>query len=73
MKPYGNKGGGSGVLAYETERDAIVIRFTKGTYRYTHEKPGRFEVEKMKRLAESGKGLASYISRFVGERYAEKL
>ncbi|HKE48367.1 MAG TPA: hypothetical protein VKB52_09905 [Rhodanobacteraceae bacterium] len=73
MKPYGNKSGGSGILAYEVEPEAIVIRFANGTYRYTYEKPGQFEVEKMKRLAESGKGLASYISRFVGERYADKL
>lgn len=73
MKPYGNKGGGSGVIAYEIEPDAIVIQFTKGTYRYTYERPGQFEVEKMKRLAKSGEGLASYISRIVGERYAEKL
>lgn len=73
VKPYGNKSG-SGVVAYRIERDAIVIRFQNDeTYRYTYERPGRFEVEKMKRLAEAGKGLASYISRFVGERYAEKL
>jgi hypothetical protein len=73
VKPYGNKSGGSGIVAYEIEPAAIILRFTKGTYRYTYEKPGQFEVEKMKRLAEAGKGLASYISRFVGERYADKL
>jgi hypothetical protein len=71
MKPYGS--GQSGVVAYEIERDAIVVQFTKGTYRYTYAKPGQFEVEKMKRLAAAGKGLATYISRFVGERYADKI
>ena len=74
MKPYGNRSGGSGVVAYESEDRAILIRFQNGdTYRYTYARPGQFEVEKMKRLAESGRGLSSYISRFVGDRYAEKL
>ncbi|HEY6892703.1 MAG TPA: hypothetical protein VI258_00940 [Rhodanobacteraceae bacterium] len=74
MKPYGNQSGGSGVVAYETEDRAILIRFRNGdTYRYTYERTGQFEVEKMKRLAESGAGLSSYISRMVGDRYDEKL
>ena len=74
MKPYGNRSGGSGVVAYEIEDRAILIRFQGGdTYRYTYERTGQFEVEKMKRLAESGKGLSSYISRMVGDRYDEKL
>jgi len=74
VKPYANRSGGSGVVAYDIEDRAIVIRFQNGhTYRYTYEKPGQFEVEKMKRLAESGKGLSSYISRIVGDRYDEKL
>ena len=74
MKPYGNRGGGSGVVAYDIEDRAIVIRFQNGdTYRYTYERTGQFEVEKMKRLAQSGSGLSSYISRMVGDRYDEKL
>ena len=74
MKPYGNRSGGSGVVAYGIEDRAIVTRFQNGdTYRYTYERTGQFEVEKMKRLAESGAGLSSYISRMVGDRYDEKL
>ena len=74
MKPYGNRGGGSGVIAYDIEDRAIVIRFQNGdTYRYTYERTGQFEVEKMKRLAEAGTGLSGYISRMVGDRYDEKL
>jgi hypothetical protein len=74
MKPYGNKSGGSGVAAYAIEDKAIVIRFRNDdTYRYTYERTGQFEVEKMKRLAAPGQGLSSYISRFIGDRYAEKL
>jgi hypothetical protein len=74
VRPYGNRSGGSGVVAYDLEDRAIVIRFQNGdTYRYTHERTGQFEVEKMKRLAESGTGLSGYISRMVGDRYAEKL
>lgn len=74
MKPYRNQSGGSGVVAYEIEERAIRIRFQNGdTYRYTYARTGQFEVEKMKRLAESGKGLSGYISRMVGDRYAEKL
>jgi hypothetical protein len=74
VKPYGNQSGGSGVVAYEIEARAIRIRFRNGdTYRYTYERTGQFEVEKMKRLAEAGKGLSGYISRMVGDRYDEKL
>jgi len=74
VKPYGNESGGSGVVAYEVEDRAILIRFQNGdTYRYTYERTGQFEVEKMKRLAASGKGLSGYISRIVGDRYDEKL
>ena len=74
MKPYGNQSGDSGVVAYEIEDRAILIRFQNGeTYGYTYERTGQFEVEKMKRLAASGSGLSGYISRIVGDRYDEKL
>jgi len=34
VKPYGNRSGGSGVVAYDIEDRAIVIRFQNGdTYR----------------------------------------
>ncbi len=64
----------SGVDRYEIAADAIVIQFKDGgVYRYDHVAPGRRHVAAMKLLARQGRGLATYINRFVRENYAEKL
>ncbi|MFK2905934.1 hypothetical protein ISP17_18385 [Dyella ginsengisoli] len=74
MKPYRNLSGKSGVAAYESGDGFIRVRFVhNGTYEYTHERPGHRHVTNMQQLAEAGRGLATYISRFVRERYARKL
>ena len=74
MQPYGNQGRASGVLAYELHDDAIDIRFANGdVYRYDTTTPGAVDVELMKRFARAGRGLASYISKYVRDRYAAKL
>jgi hypothetical protein len=70
MKKYANKSGTSGVIAYDTESEAICIRFDGGAiYKYTYGSAGKTRVEKMKKLAELGEGLATYISRYVKEAY----
>lgn len=74
MNKYKSLQGKSGVEAYEIGENSIRIRFQGGeTYLYNEEKPGKLKVEKMKKLAESGSGLSTYISQQVRGNYAEKL
>jgi hypothetical protein len=74
MIPYKNLSHKSGVAAYQIRKDAILIRFiSDGTYLYNYERPGKKHVEKMKKLAEAGEGLSTYISQHVRENYAEKI
>lgn len=74
MERYRNLGGGSGVRRYEIGDDYIVVEFNDGgTYLYNHQKPGSSNVERMKSLAVSGKGLNSFISTTIKKRYASKL
>ncbi|MGD9651875.1 MAG: hypothetical protein AB7I96_02265 [Candidatus Dadabacteria bacterium] len=71
MKRYKNLSGNSGVTAYETGPDYIKVRYREGGVYLAV--TGRYNVERMKTLAEEGMGLSTFISRYVRERYAEKL
>ncbi|QNH14542.1 hypothetical protein HEP75_04013 [Xanthomonas sp. SI] len=52
MRAYGNKLGGTGVVAYDMGPDWIVLRFVDGsTYRYDRHHPGPYHVAEMQRLA----------------------
>lgn len=74
MERYGKPGSRSGVIAFEILETGIVLKFRDGgRYLYTHNNPGRFEVEEMKRLARAGEGLASFVNQHVRERYVRKL
>ncbi len=74
MKLYGNTNGQSGVRAYEIRERSIVIEFVDSEkYLYDYSIPGKAEVEEMKRNAESGRGLATYINKNVRRRFARKL
>lgn len=70
--PYKNISRNSGILAYETGTTFIRIRFRDGTYTYNYARPGRKTVEVLKLLATKGKGLSTYISRFVRDNYASR-
>jgi hypothetical protein len=71
MQAYANAD--SGVIAWEATPDAIGVQFADGSvYVYTHDVTGRARVERMKRLARAGKGLATYISQHVGDAYAAR-
>lgn len=67
MERYRNSGGDSGISAFETGSNYILVKFsgTARTYRYSYQKAGQNHVENMKQLAQSGSGLNSYINRFV--------
>jgi hypothetical protein len=71
MERYRNSGGDSGVSAYEIGSDYIIVKFsgTAKTYRYSYRKAGQNHVENLKRLAQSGSGLNSYINNFVKFKY----
>ena len=73
MTPYRHQGEPSGVVAYRSAPDAISVRFVDGgTYTYTYASTGAAEVEQMKQLAKSGKGLATFISQHVRGNYATR-
>ena len=70
MISYKNTGGDSGVAAYECGSDYIRVRFSTGkVYLYTYQSAGSSNIEQMKRLAQSGSGLNSFIKRVTNKMY----
>jgi hypothetical protein len=58
MEKYKDKGGDSGINAFEIDTDSITIQFKDGSkYLYNYLRPGRNYVDQMKRLAYQGIGL----------------
>jgi hypothetical protein len=73
MTPYKNLSGNSGVKSYLIKRYSIIISFTDGnTYEYSFETAGRHNIAQMKSLAERGLGLATYINKYVRDKYEKK-
>ncbi len=73
MQPYGNRGGDSGVAAYETGPDFIRVQFTTGAvYLYTHASCGAHNCETMKSMAADGHGLNAFINSVVRNGYARR-
>jgi len=74
MQRYANRSGHSGVVAYEFGADSITIKFAGGDrYLYTETSAGAAHIARMCELAESGRGLSTYISQHVRNCYAKKL
>jgi len=74
MQRYGDRDGDSGIARYAIAADAIVVEFTDGgTYRYDGTRPGLAHVAEMQRLAREGRGLNTYINRFVRGNYAARI
>ena len=76
MKAYRNLNGDAGVAAYEQGPGWIRIRFHRGgTYRYTSDRVGPRNLKAMKRLAEEGRGLTTFINQHpeVKDGYAGHL
>lgn len=66
MPDYQNLGGNSNVASYEIGPDSISVLFNDGNeYVYTNKSAGASSINRMKELAEAGRGLNSYIMRFV--------
>jgi len=73
MQPYGNRGGDSGVAAYEFGSDFIRVQFISGAiYLYTYASCGQGNCEMMKSLAAQGHGLNGFINSVVRKGYARK-
>jgi hypothetical protein len=70
MERYRNSSRDSGVLSFEIGTDYIKVRFCSyKTYSYSHGKAGQTHVANMKGLAQAGRGLNSYINRYVKYLY----
>jgi hypothetical protein len=71
MEKYRNIGGGSGVFAYENGAEYIKVKFseTNKIYTYSYQKAGENHVKNMKKLAIDGRGLNSYINKYVKKLY----
>ncbi|HCM76009.1 MAG TPA: hypothetical protein DIS90_06485 [Cytophagales bacterium] len=63
-----------GVHLYETGDDYIIVRFHNASYDYkfTYDSAGPVAVEVMKKMAQLRKGLSTYISTQVKEKFASK-
>lgn len=73
MTTYRNLNGDSGVVAYETQSQSILVRFRDGSeYNYTYASAGHSVIEQMKNLASAGRGLNSFINRWAKKSYASK-
>ena len=74
MKTYKDVDGDSGVAAYESGLDWICVQFKTGTvYEYTCSSTGQHNIETMKRLADSGDGLNSFINTHVKKLYSRRI
>ncbi|HRD69293.1 MAG TPA: hypothetical protein PK657_04045 [Legionella sp.] len=74
MDAYLNRSGVSGVIAYEIGTDFIKVKFQRSNcvYLYNYQVPGARHVEAMKEKAIDGNGLATYINRYVSDKYYSK-
>lgn len=66
MERYRNLSGSSGVTSFEIGPDLIIVQFQNDSrYMYDYIKPGRNHVQQMMVLAQRGRGLATYINKYV--------
>lgn len=63
MQPYANNSGKSNVIAYYLGNDFIVVQFPHSAYyKFTYTSAGQAAIEAMKRYAQNGSGLGTFIS-----------
>lgn len=73
MQRYKNLGGDSNVAAYEYGSDFIRVQFNDGSvYLYTNSSAGSYNIDTMKKLADAGHGLNSFINTNVRKAYKTK-
>ena len=71
MEKYLNMSGNSPIIFYKIDEISITVWYMEAprTYTYSYRKAGSEHVEAMKKLAKSGLGLSTYITRNVRELY----
>lgn len=70
MEPYRGRTRRGGVIAFDILPDAIDVEFDSGwVYRFSYIKPGAARVEHMKALARDGRGLSTFINKYVRNRF----
>ena len=63
LKPYNDKCGRSGVVAYKMDQKGIEVHFKDGsTYKYDQSNLSSYMIQKMKTLATEGEGLNRFIN-----------
>lgn len=73
MNRYKNLSGDSSISLYEIGIDRIIVQYRDGTnYLFTNSKTGTQNIDQMKRLAELGRGLNTYIHKHVKNLYEKK-
>jgi hypothetical protein len=74
MQRYGNQSRESGVVAYDIDAGQIIVQFRNGDrYLYTEDSAGAANIARMQELARAGRGLSSFISQHVHDRFARKI
>jgi hypothetical protein len=74
MQRYGNQSRESGVVAYDIDAGQIIVQFRNGErYLYTEDSAGAANIARMQELARAGRGLSTFISQHVHDRYARKI
>ena len=74
MQRYGNQSREYGVVAYDIDAGQIIVQFRNGErYLYTEDSAGAANIARMQELARAGRGLSSFISQHVHDRYARKI
>lgn len=74
MQRYGDQSRESGVVAYDIDAGQIIVQFRNGDrYLYTEDSAGAANIARMQELARAGRGLSSFISQHVHDRYARKI
>ena len=64
MQHYIDSDNNSNICAYDYGDDYIIVEFKDGSqYKYTYGSAGVSDIEEMKRLADCGDGLNSFISK----------
>jgi len=71
---YLNLSGKSTVTSYKILKDSVTIVFTSHKkYIYSNQSAGRLNVNQMKALAITGKGLGTFIEANLKDGYARKI
>lgn len=71
---YKNLGGKSVVSRFEILKDIVTIKFTdNSSYNYSNQSAGVANIEQMKKLAAAGKGLGTFITTNLKDKWMRKI